>query len=62
MGLVAPVAAVAPFPGDGPGPVCTQCGRPGGNEVAFGDGPSVRLHRGCEDAFIDRRMGEEGVA
>lgn len=42
-------------------PLCTHCGRPGGNEVAFGDGPSVRLHRQCEDAFIDRRMREEGV-
>jgi hypothetical protein len=29
--------------------------------VAFGDGPSVRLHRECEDAFIGRRMHEEGV-
>jgi hypothetical protein len=68
MGLVARVAGVAPFPGNGGGaangrgPACAQCGRPGGNEVAFGDGPSVRLHRGCEDAFIDAKMREQGVA
>jgi hypothetical protein len=41
---------------------CAQCGRPGGNEVAFGEGSSVRLHRECEAAFIDRRMREEGVS
>jgi hypothetical protein len=62
MGFVAPVAAVAPFPGNGRGPACVQCGRPGGNEVAFGDGPPVRLHRGCEDAFIDTKMRDQGVA
>jgi hypothetical protein len=44
------------------GPVCVQCGRPGGKEVAFGDGPSVRLHRECEDAFIDTKMRDQGVA
>jgi putative DNA primase/helicase len=42
-------------------PLCTHCGRPGGNEVAFGDGPSVRLHRECEMAFIDIKMREQGV-
>jgi hypothetical protein len=26
------------------------------------DGTEVRLHRGCETPFIDRRMGEEGLA
>jgi hypothetical protein len=67
-----PVAAVAPvaaFPGNGgapdkaaDGPVCTHCGRPGGNEVAFGDGLSVRLHRECEDPWIDARMREEGIS
>ena len=41
--------------------LCTQCGHPGGNEVAFGDGPSIWLRRECEDAFIDRRMREEGA-
>jgi hypothetical protein len=46
---------------DGCGPGCAQCGRPGGNEVAFGDGPSIWLHRECEVAFIDRRMREEGI-
>ena len=63
MGLVAHVADVAPFPGNGRGqPICAQCGRPGGNAVAFGDGPSVRLHRGCEGAFIDTKMRDQGVA
>ena len=43
--------------------ICTQCGRPGGNEVAFGDeiGP-VWLHRKCEAPWIERRMGEEGIS
>jgi putative DNA primase/helicase len=43
------------------GPTCTQCGRPGGNEVAFGDGPSIRLHRECEEAWIQVRMTQEGI-
>src|SRR5262249_24308572 len=43
--------------------ICTHCGRPGGNEVAFGDeiGP-VWLHRECEASWIERRMGEEGIS
>ena len=41
--------------------LCAQCSRPGGNEVAFGGGPSVRLHRECEMAFIDAKMREQGV-
>src|SRR5262249_45751919 len=54
---------------DGPGlpeslteVICAHCGRPGGNEVAFGDeiGP-VWLHRECETPWIERRMGEEGI-
>ena len=42
--------------------ICAHCGRPGGNEVAFGDeiGP-VWLHRECEAPWIERRMGEEGI-
>jgi hypothetical protein len=42
--------------------ICVQCGRPGGNEVAFGDeiGP-VWLHCECEAPWIERRMGEEGI-
>jgi hypothetical protein len=67
MGFVAPVAPVAPSAGNGglpPGEdrICAHCGRLGGNEVAFGEGSSVRLHRECEDSFIDRRMREEGVS
>ena len=48
---------------DGSGSICAQCGRPGGNEVAFGDeiGP-VWLHRECEAPWIERRMGEEGIS
>jgi hypothetical protein len=42
-------------------PLCAQCGCPGGNEVAYGDDQTVRLHRDCEDAFIDRRMREKGA-
>jgi hypothetical protein len=41
---------------------CAYCGRPGGNRVALGDGIEVRLHRDCEDAYITRRTGEEGIA
>jgi 5S rRNA maturation endonuclease (ribonuclease M5) len=47
---------------NGRGPVCAQCGRPGGNEVACGDDETIRLHRECEAAFIERRMREEGIA
>ncbi|HKB23337.1 MAG TPA: hypothetical protein VKC99_11215 [Methyloceanibacter sp.] len=49
--------------GKGTEVICAQCGRPGGNEVAFGDeiGP-VWLHRKCEAPWIERRMGEEGIS
>jgi hypothetical protein len=42
--------------------ICAHCGRPGGNEVAFGDeiGP-LWLHRECEAPWIELRMGEEGI-
>jgi hypothetical protein len=63
MRVVTPVTPVTPFPGNGSGqPTCAQCGRPGGNEVAFGDGPLVRLHRECEHAFIDTKMRDQGVS
>src|SRR5262245_61027602 len=53
---VSDVTDVSDLAGNGRGqPICMQCGRPGGNEVACGDGPSVRLHRECESAFNDRR-------
>ena len=29
----------------------TYCGRPGGNEVYFSDGPPARLHRECEALY-----------
>jgi 5S rRNA maturation endonuclease (ribonuclease M5) len=35
----------------GRGPVCTQCGHPGGNEVFFSDGQTARLHRACEEPY-----------
>jgi Protein of unknown function (DUF3631) len=41
---------------------CAQCGRPGGNEVAFGDGQSIRLHRECEELWIEERMAQEGIS
>src|SRR5262244_2025134 len=43
--------------GKGTEVICAQCGRPGGNEVAFGDeiGP-VWLHCKCEAPWIERRM------
>jgi hypothetical protein len=34
------------------GEPCAYCGRPGGNEVAVDSGPSIRLHRECEAAWI----------
>jgi len=40
---------------------CAQCGQPGGNMVATSDGLTHRLHRECEKAWIERRMGEEGI-
>jgi hypothetical protein len=40
---------------------CAYCGSPGGNEVAFGDGRFIRLHRDCEAAWIESRMAEEGI-
>jgi uncharacterized protein DUF3631 len=44
----------------GEGHICAHCGRPGGNQVSFGDG-CIWLHRACEVPWIDRRMGEEGI-
>lgn len=41
--------------------VCSHCGRPGGNRVAF-DGGEVILHRECENPWIDTRMREEGIS
>jgi hypothetical protein len=59
--VVSDVSDVSDLAGDGRGqPICTQCGRPGGNQVAC-DGLSVWLHRDCESAFIERRMREEGI-
>jgi hypothetical protein len=45
---------------NGDGPVCTHCGRPGGNEAYFSDGPPARLHRECEAPY--RRFLDEGHA
>jgi len=33
--------------------VCDHCGKPGGNEVAAGDGRQARLHRECEAAWLN---------
>jgi Protein of unknown function (DUF3631) len=43
-------------------PLCTYCGRPGGNRVALGDGIEVHLHPGCERPYIDQRLAEEGIS
>jgi hypothetical protein len=60
--VVSDVSDVSDLAENGSGqPTCAQCGNPGGNEVAFGDGPSVHLHRECEDAFIDTKMREQGI-
>jgi hypothetical protein len=43
--------------------ICAHCGRPGGLEFFFGDGPMVRLHRECEAPyrrFLDEGHGPEG--
>jgi hypothetical protein len=40
---------------------CAHCGGPGGNDLAFGDGRFIRLHRDCEAAWIESRMAEEGI-
>jgi len=42
------------------GRICAFCNQPGGNQVSFGDG-CIWLHRACENPWIDRRMGEEGI-
>jgi hypothetical protein len=52
--------ACAPRGPDSPEP-CAYCGRPGGNAVAFGEGGSIRLHRECEQPWIENRMAEEGI-
>jgi hypothetical protein len=44
---------------NGRGPVCTQCGHPGGNEVYFSGGQTARL-RECEALY--RRFLDEGHA
>jgi hypothetical protein len=40
---------------------CAYCGRPGGNVVATGDGPTHRLHRECEKPWLEERMTNEGI-
>jgi Protein of unknown function (DUF3631) len=56
-----PCAARNPEPAPDPTEPCAYCGCPGGNLVAFGDGGLTRLHRHCEDPWIERRMAEQGV-
>jgi hypothetical protein len=56
-----PCAARSPERASDPTELCAQCGRPGGNQVAFGDGQSIRLHRECEESWIECRMAEEGI-
>jgi Protein of unknown function (DUF3631) len=56
-----PCAARSPEPAPDPTEPCAYCGCPGGNLVAFGDGGLTRLHRHCEEPWIERRMAEQGV-
>jgi hypothetical protein len=56
-----PCALRSPEHASDPAELCAYCGRPGGNEVAFGDGGSIRLHRDCEQPWIENRMAEEGI-
>jgi hypothetical protein len=48
-------------PAPDPAELCAYCNHPGGNAVAFGDGQSIRLHRECEQPWIECRMAEEGI-
>jgi putative DNA primase/helicase len=56
-----PCAARSPDSASDPTELCAYCGRPGGNAVAFGDGQSIRLHRVCEEPWIESRMAQEGI-
>jgi hypothetical protein len=57
-----PCAGRSPESASDPTELCAQCGRPGGNAVAFGDGSgAIRLHRECEDPWIENRMAQEGI-
>jgi Protein of unknown function (DUF3631) len=56
-----PCAARGPEQGSDPPEPCAYCNRPGGNAVAFGDGGFIRLHRECEQPWIENRMAEEGI-
>jgi putative DNA primase/helicase len=52
--------ACAPRGPNSPEP-CAYCGRPGGNVVATGDGPTHRLHRECEKPWLEEHMANEGI-
>jgi putative DNA primase/helicase len=54
-----PCAAHNPESASDPTELCAYCGRPGGNLVATGDGPTHRLHRECEDPWLENRMAQE---
>jgi hypothetical protein len=56
-----PCAARGPEGNSDPAELCAYCRRPGGNAVAFGDGGSIRLHRECEQPWMENRMAEEGI-
>jgi hypothetical protein len=59
-GAAEPCAPRSPESAPGTAEPCAYCGRPGGNLVAFGDGGLTRLHRHCEDPWIESRMAEQG--
>jgi Protein of unknown function (DUF3631)/CHC2 zinc finger len=55
-----PCAGRSPERASDPAELCAYCRRPGGNEVTFGAG-FIRLHRDCEQPWIENRMAEEGI-
>ena len=56
-----PCAPRSPESASDPSELCAYCKRPGGNEVAFGDSGRLRLHRQCEEPWIENLMAEDGV-
>jgi hypothetical protein len=59
-GAADPCTERSPEPAPGTTEPCAYCGRPGGNLVAYGGG-LTRLHRDCEEPWLECRMAEEGL-
>lgn len=56
-----PCAARSPQSASDPPELCAFCNRPGGNLVATDDGQTHRLHRDCEEPWMENRMAQEGI-